>query len=158
MSLHTDILFSLFSFPTTSKIQSIHILPYGKNITCNTDWFSVELHIGNTARLFAAAEGATEGRGRRGRSESGPCQSRMKRDHPGWRQELGRGSGEDGRQAAWQPVPGAAGAWRQSGLWEAARAGRRYAARSTKATSASHSITLIWSVCGGNCLCVCPST
>lgn len=66
MSLPADILFSLFPFPKTSKIQYIHILPHGKNITCNTDWFSVELHIGNTARLFAAAEGATEGSGRWG--------------------------------------------------------------------------------------------
>lgn len=65
----------------------------------------MELHIGNTARLFAAAEGAREEGRWEGAIRAGPCQSRMKRDHPGWRQELGRGSGEVGRRAGWQPVP-----------------------------------------------------
>lgn len=44
--------------------------------------------------------------GGRGRSEPGPCQSRMKRDHPGWRQELGRGSGRLVGGPAGSPCPG----------------------------------------------------
>ncbi|CAB1453500.1 unnamed protein product [Pleuronectes platessa] len=68
---------------------------------------SVELHVGNTVRLFAAANGAKdEGELREGGViRAGPCQSRMKQDHPGWRQELGRGSGRLVGGPAGSPYP-----------------------------------------------------
>lgn len=91
----------------------------------------MELHIGNTARLFAAAEGAREGRGwagRRGRSEPGPCQSRMKQDHPGWRRELGRGSG----RLVGSPCPGPEAGEAAAGAVRPCQSGQRYSAQHHK--------------------------
>lgn len=87
-----------------SKIQYIHILPDDKNITCTTDWFSVELHIGNTVRLFAAAEGA------RGEGEVGGDSSRaMPEPHEAGPPRVASGAWqgfrEVGRRAGWQLVP-----------------------------------------------------
>lgn len=105
--LHT-FFFHFLLLQKPSKLQYIHILPYDKNITCNSDRVSVELHVGNTARLFVAAEGAREegelGEGDFSRALPEPHEAGPPRVASGaWQRfmEAGRSAGTAGR-----PCPG----------------------------------------------------
>lgn len=104
MSSPTDILFSLFAFPKPSKIQYVHILPSDKNITRNIYWLCGAPHREHS-EFVCGCWGSQRG-GEVGAIWAVPCQTRMKQDHPGWRQELGMGSGKLVGGPAGSPSPG----------------------------------------------------